>query len=80
MAYTIIHRKDKEKLADMMSEMLTIGGRMMSCIEEMEETDGFGERRNMGMRDGGRYGNRYGNRDWDGYDPYDMGERRYRKY
>lgn len=86
MAYTIIHRKDKEKLADMMSEMLSIGGRMMSCIEEMEEADGYGERRSMGMRDGGRYGNRYGDRygmrehGWDGYDPYDMGERRYRRY
>lgn len=75
MGYTIIRKKDKEKISDMVQEMLRIGGRLMNCIEEMEESDGYGERMRyrdgMGMRDGGSYRNR-----WDGYDPYDMGERR----
>lgn len=78
MGYMVIHKKDKEKMADMMSEMLRIGGRLMTCIEEMEEDDSYGERRyygsreGMGMRDGGRYGNR-----WD--DPNEMWERRGRR-
>ena len=74
----VIQRKDKEKLADMVSEMLRIGGRVMSCIEEMEQNGEMGERRyqmrdGMGMRDGGSYGNRgngYGNRD--DYEPVMM--------
>ena len=77
----IINKKDKRKMADMMSEMLTIGGRLMTCIEEMEESDEYGERGRygmrdgMGMRDGGRYGNR-----WDEYDRNDWVEHRSRRY
>jgi hypothetical protein len=77
MGYTIIHRKDKEKMADMVEDILYTAGRLMHCVDELEE-DAFGERRNyrdgMGMRDGGRYGNR-----WDDNDPYEMGERRGRR-
>lgn len=84
MGYTIIHKKDKEKMSSMIEDILYTAGRLMSCVEEMEE-EGFGERRSvgmrdgMGMRDGGRMGMRHG--DWGDYDPYDMGERRrYRRY
>ncbi|MBR1792109.1 MAG: hypothetical protein IJ764_00505 [Bacteroidales bacterium] len=79
MGYTIIHRKDKEKLSDMVAEMLRIGGRMMSCIEEMSEDEDFGE------SSGGRYGNRYVLRDGGRYgnrldeDPYEMEERRFNR-
>lgn len=77
MAYTIIRKKDKEKISDMVEDMLHIGGRLMTMVEEMEESDGFGERMRyrdgMGMRDGGHYVDR-----WDGYDPYM--ERRRRRY
>lgn len=97
MGYMIIQRKDKQKMSGMVSDMLratqflmSTGGELMSCIEEMNEMDergGMDMRSGMGMRDGGRYGNRggysnrggYGNR-WDEYDPYDMGERRGRNY
>lgn len=72
-------------MADMVSEMLSIGGRLMTCIEELEEDGMIGERRyygmrdGMGMRDGGRYGMRHHDREE--YDPYDMDERRrYRRY
>ena len=87
MGYTIIHKKDKEKMSSMVEDILYTAGRLMSCVEEMEEAEGYGERRNygmrdgMGMRDGGRYGMRYGMREqgWDEYDPNDMGERRGRR-
>lgn len=84
MSYTIIHKKDKEKMSSMVEDILYTAGRLMSCVEEMEESDGYGERRmdyryGMGMRDGGHMGMR--RHDWDEYDPYDMGERRrYRRY
>lgn len=78
MSYTIIHRKDKEKMSSMVEDILYTAGRLMNCVEQMEE-DEYGERRNyrygMGMRDGGRYGNR----DWDDEEMHEMGERRYRR-
>lgn len=79
MAYTIIHRKDKEKLSSMMNEMLSLGGRIMSYIDEMSDDMGerYGDRDGMGMRDGGSRGGSYGDRDLD-Y-PYDMYERRRRR-
>lgn len=72
MGYTIIHKKDKEKMADMVEDILYTAGRLMSCVEELEDSSMMGERHypdGMGMRDGGRMGYR-----WD--DPYMMGERR----
>lgn len=77
MAYTIIHRKDKEKLSHMMNEMLSLGGRIMTYIDQMEEDMGERSDYGMGMRDGGRMGMRH--HDWDEYDPYDMDERRRRR-
>jgi hypothetical protein len=82
----IIQRKDKQKMSDMVEDILYTAGRLMTCVEDMEEMDEMGERRNysdrygMGMRDGGRYGMRggYGMRDWED-DPM-MERRRYRRY
>lgn len=82
----IIQKKDKQKMSDMVEDILYTAGRLMTCVEDMEEMDEMGERRNygdrygMGMRDGGRYGNRggYGMRDWED-DPM-MERRRYRRY
>ena len=80
MGFMIIQKKKKEKMSDMVEDILYTAGRLMHCVDEMEEMDEYGERRyygnrdGMGMRDGGRYNSR-----WDEYDPYDMGERRYRR-
>lgn len=50
MSKTIIINEDKaEKLSGMVSDILTIGGRMMSCLEELKRSSEMGER--MGMRD-----------------------------
>lgn len=50
MSRTIIITEDKaEKLSGMVGDMLTIGGRMMSCLEELKRGSEMGER--MGMRD-----------------------------
>lgn len=85
-----ITESKQSELADMCEEMLTIGGRLMSCIREMgEDNDRMGERSpyygdRMGMRGrrmGGRYGNRYDEPEPDMPDYDRMGERRmYRKY
>lgn len=84
MGYMIIQKKDKEKMSSMVEDILYTAGRLMNCVEQMEEDEygeRYGNRGSIGMRDGGRYGNRrsYGNRDWDDEDMYDMGERRYRR-
>lgn len=70
MAYVIIQKKDKQKMADMVEDILYTAGRLMHCVEEMRDEDGYGDRYD------GRYGMRYGDRDhdWD-----DMNERRYRR-
>lgn len=50
MSRTIIITEDKaEKLSGMVGDILTIGGRMMSCLEELKRGSEMGER--MGMRD-----------------------------
>lgn len=88
MGYIVIQKKDKEKMAAMVEDILYTAGDLMRCVEELKD-DSMGERMRyrdgMGMRDGGNYGNRggydnrggYGNRDWD---DEDMGERRRRRY
>lgn len=88
MAYVIIQKKDKNKMAAMVEDILYTAGDLMRCVEDMREEEygdrygergGYGNRGGMGMRDGGRYGNRggYGNREWDDED--EMNERRYRR-
>lgn len=54
-----ITESKQSEMSDMCEEMLTIGGRLMSCIREMGEgNERMGERRRTGgMRDG------YGMRD-----------------
>ena len=60
-----------EKMSGCVEEMLRIGGKLMSCIEEMEEGEKYGNR--MGYREnemyedmpqmmGERYVERYGQR------------------
>lgn len=80
MGYTIIQRKDKQKMSGMVEDILYTAGRLMHCVEQMDE-DEYNERRyrdGMGMRDGGRYGNRYYGDRWDEYDDERMYERRRR--
>lgn len=47
----------KHEMSEMVEDILHIGGRLMSCIENLDD-EAMGERRyyGMGMRDGGRYG------------------------
>ena len=73
MAYVIIQKKDKKKMAGMVEDILYTAGELMHCVEEMRE-DEYGDRYY-----GGRYGNRggYDNRDWDDMD--EMMERRRRR-
>jgi len=81
----VITKNKKDKMADLVEDMLYAGGRLMSCLEELSEDDSY----DMGMR--GRYGNRYGMRDGGRYgmrdrmgmrdddEDYDMNERRGRR-
>lgn len=91
MAYVIIHKKDKKKMAGMVEDILYAAGELMHCVEEMPVDEGYGDRyygdryygdrygSRYGMRDGGRYGMRggYGNRDWDEMDEMMERSRRY---
>ena len=84
MGYMIITKSKKDKMADLVEDMLFAGGRLMSCLEELSEDEGYNMRYQgrTSMRDGGRYGNRdsygtrsgYGNRDDEWED--EMNERR----
>ena len=86
MGYIILTKSKKNKLAELVEDMLYTGGRLMSCIEELTEEDS-----EMALRDGGRYGMRsWSNRgtmgrrgriderdnDWE---DDEMNERRYRR-
>lgn len=69
MAYVIIQKKDKKKMAGMVEDILYTAGELMHCVEEMRDEEEYGDRYygdryGMGMRDGGRYGSRdnYGSR------------------
>lgn len=80
-----------DKMAELAEKMLKYGGKLMSCIEELSEESGMGERGGYGNRGpGGSMGNRYierdgaggnrtggyGNRDEDWEEDEQMGERR----
>lgn len=58
-----------DKMAELAEKMLKYGGKLMSCIEELSEESGMGERggsygnRNTGGSGGGSMGNRYIERD-----------------
>lgn len=59
MGYVIeIEESKLDKLADYTEKMLRYGGKMMSCLTEMDEK--YGERDG---ESGGRYSNRYGERE-----------------
>ena len=73
-----------DKMSEYAEKMLKYGGKLMSCIEEMSEESGMGQR---GGRYGGDYGSRYsdygsrgsmGYRDDEEWDDDDemMGQRR----
>jgi hypothetical protein len=95
MGYMIeIHESKIEKLSELAEKMLKYGGKLMTCIEELEEEDGMSERNEGGY---GRYkmrggssrsmmGNRGGysnyreeDEDWDDDEMEDMNERRGRR-
>lgn len=81
-----ITEKKRHKMADYAEKMLRYGGKLMQCLDELDEESEMGERDDdTGYR--GRMGNRQpmgrrmrddmGEReDWDDDDDYDMGERR----
>lgn len=86
-----IEESKVDKMAELAEKMLKYGGKLMSCIEEMSEETGMGERGGYGNRDsgGGSMGNRYmerdgaggnrggyGQRDDDWEEEEQMGERR----
>jgi hypothetical protein len=84
-----IEESKLDKMSEYAEKMLKYGGKLMSCIEEMSEESGMGERGRMNYRDEGRhsygrYGNRggYGNREDDDDEEYEhyqrMNERRRR--
>lgn len=84
-----IEESKLDKMSEYAEKMLKYGGKLMSCIEEMSEEGGMGERGRMNYRDEGhqsygRYGNRggYGNREDDDDEEYEhyqrMNERRRR--
>lgn len=56
-----------DKMAEYAEKMLKYGGKLMSCIEELEEEDGMGER--------GRTSRRGGQGESMGYREYERGER-----
>lgn len=52
-----------DKLSEYTEKMLKYGGKIMSCLSELEEESGMGHRGGYGMRGGqggGSYGGRYG--------------------
>lgn len=81
-----ITEKKRHKMADYAEKMLRYGGKLMQCLDELDEESEMGERDDdTGYR--GRMGNRHpmgrrmrdemGERDdWDDDDDFDMGERR----
>lgn len=74
-----ISEKKLNKLAEHTEKMLHFGGKVMQCIEEMQEAaeqGGYGNRGNYGGGYGNRYGGGYGNRHEDDEDNEDFGERR----
>lgn len=73
----IIEEEKMEKMSELTEKILKYGGKLMSCIEELEE--GMSERGGGSM--GSRYNNRgssQGNRDED-WDDEDMMQRRRRR-
>lgn len=67
-------------MSNMVEDILYTAGELMHCVEQLQDDDlyrerYYGDRYDMGMRDGGRYGNR--DRDWDEMD--EMMERRRRR-
>jgi hypothetical protein len=86
-----IEESKVDKMSELAEKMLKYGGKLMSCIEELSEESGMGERGGYGNRgSGGSMGNRYierdgaggnrtggyGNRDEDWEEDEQMGERR----
>jgi hypothetical protein len=88
MMFIQIEESKLDKMSEYAEKMLKYGGKLMSCIEEMSEESGMGERGRMNYRDEGRhsygrYGRGgYGNREDDDDEEYEhyqrMNERRRR--
>lgn len=83
-----ITEKKRHKMADYAEKMLRYGGKLMQCLDELDEESDMGERDDdidyrgrMGNRQpmGRRMRDDMGERDdWDDDDDDDMGERRRR--
>lgn len=80
-----ITEKKRDKMAEYAEKMLRYGGKLMQCLDALDEESEMGHRDDDSYR--GRMGNRYpmgrryggdmGEReDWDDDDDYEMGERR----
>ena len=72
----------KEKMSEYAEKMLKYGGKLMQCIESLNEDEDermgerYGERMGRGGNYGARYGERYGERDDDEMeDDEDLGMR-----
>lgn len=59
-----IEESKVDKMSELAEKMLKYGGKLMSCIEELSEESGMGERGSYGNRGGqgggGSMGSRYG--------------------
>jgi hypothetical protein len=66
-----------DKMSELAEKMLKYGGKLMSCIEELSEESGMGERGSYGNRGpgGGSMGNRYIERDGAGGNRGGYGQR-----
>ena len=63
-----VSESKKVKLSDYAEKVLHYAGKMMQCIESLDEGGEYGER--------GGYGSRMGMRDYDDLDEREYGERR----
>ena len=68
-----ISESKKVKLSDYAEKVLHYAGKMMQCIESLDEGGEYGER---GYGERGGYGGRMGMRDYDDMDEREYGERR----
>lgn len=59
MTFIQIEESKLDKMSELTEKMLKYGGKLMSCLEELSEEGGMGQRGGQG---GGSYGSRYGER------------------
>lgn len=72
-----VPRSKVEEMSETASKMLRYGGKLMQCLEDMQDEDEMGER-NMNYRYPMGMRGRMGHRDEEDEDDDEMGERRRR--